>query len=87
MARQMRSLDSGSVVTVHGWLLTRNQWEYYLLDNERDSDIRFALVDGHEQEMGDISLSELKPYITVVASQADLLDLAPAPNWEWVDNG
>ncbi len=83
MSRQMRSVDSGSIVTVHGWAMTRNMWEYFLLDSKPDTVGNiFALVMGDETEMGDVNLPELKPY--VCSFTRDLDELSPAIGWEWV---
>ena len=83
MARQMRSLDSGTVVTVHAWLMTRNMWEYFLLDPKPDTVGNvFSLVMGDETEMGDVNLPELRPFLCSFTRELD--DLAPADGWEWV---
>jgi hypothetical protein len=81
MARKMKS-PHGEVFTVHSHIITRNFWEYYILDNYKDRDIRFALVMGFETEMGDVSMSEIAPYI---ATRTDNLQgVMSAPGWEWV---
>lgn len=82
--RKMKRNGSDSVVTVHGWAVTRNGWEYYFLEKPK-GDIVFALVMGFENEMGDVSLSEISPHITSAAKGAELLDLGPAEGWEWMD--
>jgi hypothetical protein len=82
MARKMKRVDGESVVTVHAFGVTKHFWEYYILDNAK-SDYRLALVEGFEQEMGDISMSEIKPYL--LSFTHDVSEIAPAPGWEWVD--
>ena len=82
MSRKMKRIDGDSVVTVYSHGITRNFWEYYILDNAK-TDYRFALVDGHEQEMGDVSMNEIKPYLISLTSSLD--ELAPASGWEWID--
>jgi len=80
----MRKLTNGSqTVECFGWLMIRNLWEYYLLDNKVGEDIRFALVYGDETEMGDISTDEVRPYL--ISSTVDLTDVAAPPGWSWVD--
>jgi hypothetical protein len=82
MARQMRNKSDGSVVTVHAHVITKNWWEYYILDNKRYEDVRLALVMGPEMEIGDFSVNEIRPYI--VTQTSDLDDVMSAPGWEWV---
>ena len=82
MARKMRRLATGTVVNVYSHGITKNFWEYYILDNAK-SDYRLALVEGFEQEMGDISMSEIKPYL--LSFTHDVSEIAPAPGWEWID--
>lgn len=72
----------GETFTVHQHLITRNFWEYYILDNAK-SDHRFALVLGFENEMGDVSMSEIAPY--VISRTSRLSGIAPPPDWSWVD--
>lgn len=83
--RTMKRLDGSQSVEVYGWFMTQNLWEYFLLDNKRESDIRFALVDGYEQEAGDISRAEIAPYVIMSAALTDLMDMLPARGWTWVD--
>ena len=88
VGRQMRSEDGSQLVTVFGWFMTQNFWEFYLLDSKFNEDIRFALVFGDATEMGDISMSELRGYRSSIAQTAEeLARLSPAPGWVWVDNG
>lgn len=64
-------------------IILRNFWEYYITDQipvEGNNDIKTALVMGEEIELGDISLSEIKPYII---SRNKTLDIMPAQGWEW----
>lgn len=82
-SRNIVNVADGEVKTVYGFFITRNFWEYYLLDNDKTNDYRFALVHGYETEMGDVSMSEVKPYI--VASSNDLADVMPPIGWRWAD--
>ena len=83
--RQMKASWMSKPVTVHSWAVLRNGWEYYFLDDKK-GDIRSAYVCGFENEMGDVSMSEIAPYImSRTQSHNDLFDLAPAPDCEWVD--
>lgn len=83
--RQMKADWMSKPVKVYGWAIAKNGWEYYFLDNKK-SDIRFAYVCGYENEMGDVSIKELQPYIrSITFNDSDLHDLAPAPGCVWVD--
>lgn len=83
--RQMKVSWMSKPVNVYGWAITAHGWEYYFLDNKK-SDIRFAYVIGYESEMGDVSMSELSPFIrSITFDDADLQHIAPAPDCEWVD--
>jgi len=83
--RKMKASWMSKPVKVYGWAATANGWEYYFLDNKK-SDIRFAYVCGYENEMGDVSIAELQPYIrSITFNDGDLQDIAPAPDCVWVD--
>lgn len=83
--RMMKASWMSKPVKVHGWAITAHGWEYYFLDNKK-GDIRFAYVVGYENEMGDVSMSELSPYIrSITFDDADLMHIAPAPDCVWVD--
>ena len=83
--RKMRSIeDSEHIVSVFEHFITKNFWEYYVLDNKRDEDIRLCLVMGFEQEIGDVSMSEVKPYVVNKTRRLD--NLLPAHGYEWVDD-
>ena len=84
MSRPLRNNDTGKVVQVHGWAMTRNMWEYFITSSYPTSDgIVEAIVYGDETERGDVYLPEIRPY--VVSHTVDLVDLAPPPNWSWVE--
>jgi hypothetical protein len=80
----MRKMRRGeTVINVVSHVILRNFWEYYITDNHHDDDIVRALVMGFETELGDISLSEIKPY--VISRTRDLTDVMPASGWQWCD--
>jgi hypothetical protein len=81
MPRNIRNVQDGSVLTVHRHLMTHNFWEYYLLDNE-EGDIRFALVQGQESELGNVSLTEMHPY--VLSDTLEWEGIMPPIGYEWV---
>ena len=81
--RKMRNKSYGTVVNVVSLAMTSNFWEYFITDNHFTDDIVTAVVSGFETEMGDISLSEIKPYI--MAQSSNLEGVMPASGWEWVE--
>lgn len=80
--RRMRY--KGQEFTVYAHAMTRNMWEYYLLD-DAEGDIRQALVLGFEQEIGDISLSEIRPHLIGFTEVRPGDELFPPPQGEWID--
>ena len=82
MSRKIKS-PHGETFTVHQHLITKHFWEYYILDGYKERDYRFALVMGFENEMGDVSMSEIAPY--VVTRTSNLTEVMPPPDWQWID--
>jgi len=83
--RKMKASWMSKPVNVHAWAVAQNGWEYYFLDDKK-GDIRFAYVCGFENEMGDVSMSEIAPYlVSMTQCHNDLFDIAPAPDCEWMD--
>ena len=75
--------EHGTKVNVIEHIMLRNLSEYYILEEASDGTdgIAFALVVGHETEMGYVSMNEIEPYI---ASRTKCLDdIMPAPSWSW----
>ena len=81
MSRQMKKGNSTINVVEH--IMLKNFWEYYVTDNKFNDDIVQCLVMGAETELGDVSLEEIKPYITLRTK--DLDDIMPASGWAWVE--
>ncbi len=81
--RTMKNQYGKLNITEH--IITKGFWEYYITDQifSEDGDIVQAVVMGHETEVGDISLSEIKPYI--ITRTRNLNEVAPAEGWQWVD--
>lgn len=79
----MRKMKKGNtILNIVSHIMTKNFWEYYITDEKYSEDIVCALVDGFEQEIGDVSLSEIKPYM--MCKTNNLNDLQAAPGWTWV---
>jgi hypothetical protein len=84
---KMRKMIKGNLkLDVVEHILLRNMWEYYVLANEPDThapdpDIVYALVMGFENEIGTVSMSEIKPH--VISRTTDLSEIMPADGYEW----
>ena len=79
-----KMIKDKTVLNIRQHIIIKNFWEYYITDRyEPESDIQEALVFGAELELGDISLSELKPYIITLTELDENSVLMPAPNWRW----
>ena len=81
----MRKMKSkyGTIVNVTHHIMLRNLWEYYVTDDKYTDDIVRCVVMGDETECGDVSLSEISPYIITKTKQLE--NLAPANGWTWVE--
>ncbi len=68
-------------------IILRNMWEYFVLADEAgdepDSDIKYALVMGFNDEIGTVSMSEIKPHI--ISRTTDMNELLPASGYQWED--
>ena len=82
----MRKMSKGNLkLDVVEHIILRNMWEYYVLADEQgdepDPDIKYALVMGFEDEIGTVSLSEIKPH--VISRTTDLNEIMAASGYEW----
>jgi hypothetical protein len=81
----MRTMEKDGIeIHIKEHIILKNLWEYYVTDDvpiEGEPDIVQALVVGFETELGDVSLSEIKPYI--ISRTKSLNEVLPAPNWNW----
>jgi hypothetical protein len=78
--RKMRNKD-GHTINVIEHIILRNFWEYYVTDQNYGEGLQFCLVLGDYEELGDVYLPELSPYI--VSRTKKLASVMPAPGWEW----
>ena len=84
---KMRKMIKGNLkLDVVEHIILRNMWEYYILANEPDThapdpDIVYALVMGFNDEIGTVSMSEIKPHIISRTSRLD--EIMPADGYEW----
>jgi hypothetical protein len=81
MARKMTS-SYGTTVNVVEHVMTTNMWEFFITDDNHNEDVVRAVVVGFETELGDVSLSEIKPHV-ISRETEDLAGLMPAPGWAW----
>ena len=85
----MRQMTKGNLkLNVVEHIILRNMWEYFVLANEPDvshpdPDIVYALVMGFEDEIGTVSLSEIKPHI--ISRTSNLDEILPASGYQWED--
>ena len=87
----MRRMIKGNVqLDVVEHIILRNMWEYYVLSDEgqndwvsSEPDIVMALVMGFNDEIGCVSLSEIKPHI--LTRTTELSTIFPASGYEWAD--
>ena len=77
--------EDGSKVKCIFWCVLKNGWEYYFIEAETNTDdVVFCYVLGHENEFGDVSLSEVTPYLMGKCTGVnDLYEIAPPDNCEW----
>lgn len=73
---------NGTKLKIRQHIILKNFWEYYITDRyPEDSEIQEAFVMGFENELGDVYLPEIKPYI--ISKTNDLEDVAPASGFSW----
>ncbi len=85
----MRKMVKGNLkLKVVEHIILRNMWEYYVLADEAgdepDSDIKYALVMGFNDEIGTVSMSEIKPH--VFTRTTDMSELLPASGYHWEED-
>ncbi len=84
----MRRMVKGNIkLNVVEHIILKNMWEYYVLADEDgdkpDSDIKYALVMGFNDEIGTVSMAEIKPHI--LSHTTELSTIFPASGYEWAD--
>lgn len=70
-------------VKVENMYVLSNGWEYFL-EKANKAGIAFGLVCGFEDELGDVFVPEIQPYI-VSSANKECTDALPAPGWYWED--
>lgn len=81
----MRVMSNGRMrLKVIEHIILKNFWEYYVCENEfNEGDIKQCYVLGFENELGDVDLNEIKPYI--ISRTKNLNEVMSAPNFSWED--
>ncbi len=76
--------QKGTKFNVIEHIIIKNFWEYYVIDDPNNTeDIKFCLVIGDEIELGDVSMSEIRPYVISRTKQLNEV-MPPAANYSWV---
>jgi len=70
--------ETKQTIDVIEHIVTRNFWEFYIIE-KLDDDRAFALVHGHETEMGYVSMKEISPHI--ISRTSELEELFPPIGW------
>ena len=80
----MRKMHNGQKTTLNivEVIILRNFWEYFVTDQGNGEDIKFCFVVGDENELGDVSMREIEPYI--ISRTKDLSEVMAAPGWNWL---
>ena len=80
----MKNVKTGQVLNITEHYILKNFWEYYVTDDNTGSeDIRQCFVMGFENELGDVYIPEIAPYI--ISKTKKLNEIAPAHGFEWVE--
>jgi hypothetical protein len=79
--RKMINQSTQEILSVYEHVMTVNFWEYYMLEDS-ESDLTVALVLGYEQEIGNVSKEEIKPFI--LSRTTDLTSVFPAVGYQWM---
>jgi len=81
--RNIKHADSkGETFAVYQHIILRNMWEYYLGEPDANG-IAFGYVMGFENEWGDVSMDEIKPYVISTAKGTDLDEIMPPEGYHW----
>ena len=86
MKRKMKKVDTGTVLVITEFFMTKNFWEYFVTDiNGTDTETPCCLAMGFETELGDVSIEEVKPYIIPTTRVQELDGIMPPPGYKWED--
>jgi len=81
--RQMT--NDTTTLNIKEHIILRNFWEYFVTDDDTGVPGVFqAFVMGDENELGDVSEEEIKPYIMLRTKE--LNGVMPAAGWKWVED-
>lgn len=74
-----------TILKIREHIVIKNFWEYYVIEEEDinpSDDIQLCLVMGFENEIGYVSMADIKPF---VITKTKNLDIMPASGWAWVE--
>ena len=74
--------DSNEPFAVAQHIILRNFWEYYLEEADKHG-VAFGYVMGFENEWGNVSMDEIKPYIVSIARGKELDYIMPPEGYYW----
>ena len=84
-ARNIKHTDGkGETFAVYQHIILKNYWEYYL-EEEDENGMAFGYVMGFENEWGDVSMDEIKPYIKSIVRGDELNYIMPPEGYYWED--
>lgn len=74
--------EHGNKVQVIEHIILKNFWEYYVLKAHTNrKNVKLCFVLGDENEMGDVDMNEIAPYI--ISRTTNLEEVMPATGWRW----
>lgn len=63
-------------------IILKNLWEYFVCESPTNTDdVKLCLVMGFENEIGDVNIPEIRPYI--VLRTKNLQEVMPAAGYQW----
>lgn len=84
-ARNIKHSDGkGETFAVTRHIILRNFWEYYLEEPDENG-VAFGFVMGFENEWGDVSMEEIKPYIISNVTGNTLHEVMAPVGYVWED--
>lgn len=76
--------ENGHKLKVLEHIILKNFWEYYVIDSPtNEGSIYQCYVMGFENELGDVDLNEIKPFI--ITRTKKLNEVACASGFSWED--
>lgn len=84
MTRKLKNLKTGEIFECTEHIILKNFWEYYVLNAKTNTpDTKLCLVCGFEEEIGDVWLPELTPF--VISRTKNLNEILAPRHYDWVN--